>query len=119
MKLGYDKDHLVYVSLRTDAAKTYPVLKNELQGDTLVPGVTASFQPPMSNGMRESGATWEGKDPEARTYVFYDDVDYDYAETMGLEFAAGVGSLALALVMVGYQALRAALANPVEALKYE
>ena len=89
MDPGYDKDHLVYLSLRTDAATTYPALKSELQREPLVPGVTASFQPPMNNGMKESGATWEGKDPEARTYVYYDDVDYDYPETLGLAFAAG------------------------------
>jgi hypothetical protein len=89
MKLGYDKDHLVYVNLRTGTAKTYPVLKSELQGETLVPAVTASFQPPMDNGMRESGATWDGEDPDSPTFVFYDDVDYDYPETLGLEFAAG------------------------------
>jgi len=89
MKVGYEKNHLVYLPLRTDAAKTYPELKNELLGETLVLGATASFQPPMNNTMRESGATWEGKDPEVQTHVFYDDVDYDYPETMGLEFAAG------------------------------
>jgi len=89
MKLGYDKDHLIYVSLQNDTAKTYPVLKNELQADPLIAGVTASFQPPMDNGMRETGTRWEGRDPRAETYVFYDAVDYDFAETLGLEFAAG------------------------------
>ena len=89
MDPGYDKDQLVYVNLRTDAVGTYPALKTELRGEPLVPAVSASFQPPMNNGMKEMGATWEGKDPEARTYVYYDDVDYDYAETMGLVFVAG------------------------------
>ncbi len=89
MNPGYDKDHLVYMSLRTDAARTYPALKSELRGEPLVPGVTASFQPPMNNGMKESGTTWEGKDPEARTFVYYDDVDYEYPETLGLVFVAG------------------------------
>ncbi|MBN1938590.1 MAG: ABC transporter permease [Candidatus Aminicenantes bacterium] len=89
MGLGYEKSHLVYVSLRIDAAKLYPLLKSELQGDPIVPAVTASFQPPMNNGMQEWGTRWEGKDPEARTYVYYDDVDYGYVETMGLSLAAG------------------------------
>ncbi len=89
MKLGYDKDNLVILALREDTTKTYPILKNELRGEALVPGVTASFQLPMNNGMRETGTEWEGKDPEAGTYVYYDEVDYDYAEAMGLEFAAG------------------------------
>jgi len=35
------------------------------------------------------------------------------------ELGAGVGSLLRALITVGYQALRAARANPVEALKNE
>ncbi len=30
-----------------------------------------------------------GKAPAARSYVYYDAVDYDFAETLGLEFAAG------------------------------
>jgi putative ABC transport system permease protein len=89
MDPGYEKDHLVYVNLRTDAAGTYPALKTELQGEPLVPAVTASFQPPMDNGMKETGTSWEGKDPEARTYVYYDDVDYDYPEALGLAFVAG------------------------------
>ena len=89
MNPGYDKDRLVYITLRTDAAKTYAVLKNELRGDSLVPGVTASFQLPVDNGMQEWGTRWEGKDPEARTYVYYDDVDYDYVETLGLPLVAG------------------------------
>ncbi len=89
MSQGYDKDHLIYLSLRTDAARTYPALKSELRGEPLVTGVTASFMPPMNNWMKESGADWEGKDPQARTFVYYDDVDYDYPETMGLALVAG------------------------------
>lgn len=89
MNPGYGREHLIFLSLRTDAAQTYPVLKNELRGDPLVPGVTASFQLPMDNAMQESGTTWEGKDPSVPAYVYYDAVDFDYAETLGLQFAAG------------------------------
>jgi len=32
---------------------------------------------------------------------------------------AGAGALAVALITVSYQAIRAALANPADALKYE
>jgi len=89
MNLGYEKDHLGYIPLRIDEAKTYAVLNNELRGDPLVLGITASFQIPMNSDMQEWGTTWQGKDPKARTYVYYDDVDYGYAETIGLELAAG------------------------------
>jgi putative ABC transport system permease protein len=123
MKLGYDKDNLVFLALREDTARTYPVLKNELQGDALVPGVTASFQPPMDNGMRETGTRWEGRDPEAELYAFYDDVDYDYVETMGLELAAGrpfsreFGSDAAGAFLVNERMVRQMnLSSPSEAL---
>jgi putative ABC transport system permease protein len=92
---GYRKDNLVMVPLRDDTAATYPALKDALRVNPLVAGVTASFQPPTNNGMRETGTQWEGKapfnsdDPQANPYVFYDAVDYDYAETLGLSFAAG------------------------------
>ncbi len=86
---GYLKDNLVTVSLRDDTVATYPVLKDALRGNPLVAGVTASFQPPTNNGMKETGTRWDGKDPKVETYVFYDAVDYDYAETLGLSLAAG------------------------------
>jgi putative ABC transport system permease protein len=89
LKPGYDKDHLIYMHLRFDAAKTYPVFKRELRGDPLIPGMSASFQLPMHNTMQEWGTRWEGRDPKARTYVFYDAVDFDYVETLGLKLAAG------------------------------
>jgi ABC-type antimicrobial peptide transport system permease subunit len=89
MKLGYDKDHLIYLSLRNDTVKTYLPLKSDLQTEPLVRGVTASFQLPMNNEMRETGTSWEGKGPKAETYVFYDAVDYDYIETLGLSLIAG------------------------------
>ena len=89
MKLGYDKDHLIFLSLRTDTAKSFPVLKTELKSATLVQGATASFQLPTNNTMKETGTTWEGMDKEANHYVYYDDVDYDYVETLGLGLAAG------------------------------
>ncbi len=89
MRLGYDKDRLIYLSLRNDTVKTYLPLKSELRTEPLVRGVTASFQLPMNNEMRESGTRWEGKDPGDETYVIYDAVDYDYVETLGLELVAG------------------------------
>ncbi len=88
MNVGYDKDNLITIALQDDTAKTYSTLKNELRGETLIAGVTASFQPPTDNGM-QSAARWEGIDLKAEPYVYYDAVDYDYAETLGLEFVAG------------------------------
>jgi putative ABC transport system permease protein len=89
MNVGYDKDNLITVALQDDTAKTYATLKNELREETLIAGVTASFQLPTDNGMQETGTRWEGIDLKTNPYVFYDAVDYDYAETLGLGLAAG------------------------------
>jgi putative ABC transport system permease protein len=44
---------------------------------------------------------------------------YRTEPALGLFAAAGAGALLLALLTVGFQAIRAALSNPVDALKYE
>ena len=47
--------------------------------------------------------------------------DYAYRVNIGfwMFLAAGLSVLSIALLTVGYQAVRAALANPVDTLKYE
>jgi len=123
MNPGYDKDNLITVALRQETSKTYPVLKETLRGEDLVPGVTAAFQMPMNNLMKETGTRWEGIDLETQPYVFYDDVDYDYVETMGIEIIAGrsfsreFGSDAGGAFLVNEKMVRQMkLAAPAEAL---
>ena len=47
--------------------------------------------------------------------------DFAYRVEIGIElfFAAGLIAAAIALITIGYQAIKAALANPVESLRYE
>ncbi len=47
------------------------------------------------------------------------DFAYRISPGVGVFAAGGILALALALISVSYQAIRAALANPVEALRYE
>jgi predicted permease len=88
-KLGYEKEHLVYLPLRGDTVKTYPALKEALLRDPRIPGVTATHQAPTSIGSNSWGADWDGKDPERRVLIGFGFVDFDYPETMKIDMAAG------------------------------
>jgi putative ABC transport system permease protein len=88
-KLGYDKEQLVYMPLRGEAAKTYAALKERLLRDPMIQGVTGTAQKPSSIGYNAEGATWDGIEPNQRYIIGMEFVDYDYPETMKIEMAAG------------------------------
>ncbi len=89
MKLGYDKDHLMYMPLRGETSKSYPTLKQELLKDSRILGVSGSYQIPTSFSANSGGADWDGKDPNSRPLIGYGFVDFDYVETMKIELAEG------------------------------
>jgi len=88
-KLGYDKEHLIYLPLRGDTPKTYAALKEELLNNSEILGVTGTHQPPTSIGSNGWGADWDGKDPEKRVLIGQAFTDFDYPETLKIEMAAG------------------------------
>ena len=88
-KLGWDKEHLAYISLRGDMKKSYPALKDELVRDNHVLSVSGSGHLPSHIGSNSSNARWEGKDPEQTVLIGFSAVDYDYVETLGLEIVEG------------------------------
>lgn len=88
-KLGWDKEHLAYISLRGDMQKSYQALKDELVRDKHVLSVSGSSHLPSNIGSNSGGARWEGKDPEQSVLIGFSSVDYDYIETLGLEMVDG------------------------------
>jgi ABC-type antimicrobial peptide transport system permease subunit len=88
-RLGWDREHLVYVPLGRDLKKSYDVLKNELVKDSHVLGVTASMALPSNIGSNSSGVDWDGKDPELTVLVGQNSVDFDFVETLRIEMAEG------------------------------
>jgi putative ABC transport system permease protein len=88
-KLGYDKEHLIYLPLRGDTPKIYPTFKDELLKTPRILGVTATHQPPTSISSNSWGADWDGKDPERRVLIGLGFVDFDYPENMKIDMAAG------------------------------
>jgi len=88
-RLGWDREHLVYVPLGRDIKKSYDVLKNELTKDSHVLSVTATSQLPSNIGSNSSGVDWDGKDPELTVLVGQNAVDFDFVETLRIEMAEG------------------------------
>lgn len=88
-RLGWDKEHLVYIPLRDDVRKVYDTLKTELVKDPLVLNVTASSQLPSNMGSNSSNFNWEGKDPNFTTLIGDNSVDFDFIETLKIEMKEG------------------------------
>jgi putative ABC transport system permease protein len=88
-KLGYEKDHLVYLPLRGDTPRSYAAFKEEALKDPRIQGVTATHQPPTSISSNGWGADWDKKDPNQRVLIGYAAVDFDFTETMKIDILAG------------------------------
>lgn len=88
-RLGWDKDHLIYIPLRADLRNSYQALKTELLKSPKILGVTGSSHLPSNIGSNSGGADWDGKDPEQIVLIGISAVDYDYIETLKVEMAEG------------------------------
>jgi len=88
-QLGYDKEQLIYLPLRGETYSTYAALKEQLLRNPRLLNVTATHQEPTSISSNGGGADWDGKDPSQNYLIGYAAVDFDYAETLKIEMAAG------------------------------
>ncbi len=89
--LGFEKENLICIPMMGDMLPKYYSLKEELQKETLIEGVTAARSNPVRIGSNSGGADWEGRDPEKRVLIGTNAVDYDYLETMKMELRSGRG----------------------------
>lgn len=89
VRLGWDKEHLLYIPLRADIQKSYQSLKDELIKDTRILGVTGTSQLPSYINSNSGGVDWEGKDPQQQVLIGFNFVDYDYIKTLDIEMTEG------------------------------
>jgi len=89
MRLGWDKEHLIYIPLRADTRKSYNAIKQELIQNPQVINVTGTSQLPTHIGSNSGGSDWEGKDPEFQILIGFNAVDFDFTETLKIEMAEG------------------------------
>jgi predicted permease len=90
-KLGFEKDHLIYIPLRGIDRGLYSRLKTKLEGISPTYRVSAARHRPSAIYSNTSGADWDGKDPELDVSTYMTWVDYDYFATTGIEFVEGRG----------------------------
>ena len=88
-KLGFDREHVIYIPLRGNTEESYELLKTEMKKDPVVVDVTGSWSWPAHFGSNTGGADWEGKDPDQGVLISVNLVDFDYTETMKIEMASG------------------------------
>ena len=88
-ELGFDKENLVCIPMSSDIRKKYYSLRNELQKEPLIAGVTAATWNPTEICSNAGGADWDGKDPKQDVLIGFNAVDYDYLKTLKIKLVAG------------------------------
>jgi hypothetical protein len=90
--VGYDKEHIVRISLIGRSSKHYKVFKDELLRNERILGVTgAALDLPYFYWREGGGIDWEGKDPNNKVGVCANVVDYDFTKTLGIDIVEGRG----------------------------
>jgi len=87
--LGYEKEHLIYIPMRGEIKTAYERIKGEFEKCPHVVSMTATQHAPTNFGSNSGGAHWPGKDPELRTLITTNAVDFGFVETMKIEIAEG------------------------------
>ncbi len=87
--MGYDREHLIHMSMVGDSNQKYETLKQELSMGQNVVAVSASFALPTRNFNSPGSPDWEGRPADKEVYMNVDFVDFDYFETLGIKIAEG------------------------------
>ena len=88
-KLGFDREHVVYMRFGVQTARFYEAFKTEALTDPAVLGVTSAGQLPTFILNSTSDVTWPGKDPNDDILFHNTTVTHDYFTTMRMEMAEG------------------------------
>jgi putative ABC transport system permease protein len=89
-KLGYDKEHMIYLRMRGDIREKFDSVKNELLQNPNILGVTASSNVPTSGYYFSNSLwRWDGQNPDEEILMRAVLVDFDYFKTFGMEIAEG------------------------------
>jgi len=88
-ELGYNKENLVCITMPDNMKPRYYSLKQELEKEILIQGVTASMWNPTSMGSNSGGASWDGKDPDKQVLIGTNGIDYDYLKTLDMKLVSG------------------------------
>lgn len=87
--LGYDKENLVYISLKGGFETLSETIKHELLNHPNIQSVTLLDRLPNMYGWGTDSPNWEGKQAGQRIQFSVRSVDPDFAETFGVTMAEG------------------------------
>ncbi|MCE7067188.1 ABC transporter permease [Dyadobacter sp. CY326] len=88
--VGYTKDGLVTVYLWTpEIHNHFEVVRNELKSNNAIVEMAESNSPATNNWASTSGIVWKDKDPAQSIDFSYNNVSYEYAQTVGWKFVDG------------------------------
>jgi len=91
-KLGYNKEHLVYMGMRGNMRTNFEAIKNELLKNPNIVGVTAASNPPtFGYAFSNSLWRWEGQSPDEEILMRAVFADKGYFDVLGMEILAGEG----------------------------
>jgi len=90
LKLGYDKENVVYMAMRGDMRKDFAAVKSEMMRLPGVHGVAASETvPTYGYSFSNSLWTWEGQAADSEILMRAGCVDEGYFDVLGLEILRG------------------------------
>ncbi|UCE42102.1 MAG: ABC transporter permease [Candidatus Aminicenantes bacterium] len=89
-KLGFNREHIVYLPMREELAERFETLKTELKKKSGIVNVAASSSLPTSGVILTTDkVSWEGKNPEDNVVLEVTSTGYDFIETFNMEVVEG------------------------------
>lgn len=89
-KMGFEKNHLLYMEIPDALKNNYETLKNELRQNDSITGVTASVSlPSFGRDINTQDVSWEGKESNEEILMRGVGVDYDFIETFKMKMLDG------------------------------
>jgi len=87
--LGWSKEQVVAIPMRSYSRPYLETLKTELANTPGILNVAVATQKPSFTSWSSSGFDWEGKDPSLKVDVTYMEADDGYVDTMGMTIVQG------------------------------
>jgi len=87
--LGFQKEHIISLSMRGNIRQQQEAFKEELLRDSRIQGVTAVSENPIDIGKIHMGYEWEGKDPDMESRMHEVLVDHDFIKTLNMTIFQG------------------------------
>jgi putative ABC transport system permease protein len=87
--LGYNRQHLINMSLHGNMKQHFGVIKNELLSTGAVQNASMSNNTVLQLGNNTGDFSWPGKDPAKQVLITVENVSPEYISTMGMRLREG------------------------------